>query len=68
MVQGLIIALAARCTTAVQLAGDRVRDVRQLLLLLLEVLGGGSSRVLFEPVSGLLDSVEDLNRLLVTVA
>ena len=65
MVQRLIITLAARCTAAVQLAGDRVRDVRQLLLLLLEVLGGGGSRVLLKPVSGLLDSVEDLSRLLV---
>lgn len=60
MVQRLVITLAARCTAAVKFAGDGVGNVRQLLLLLLKVLGSGGSRVLLEPVSGLLNSVKDL--------
>lgn len=44
----------------VHLGGDGVGDVGQLLLLLLEVLGGGVSAVLLEPLSSLLNSLKDL--------
>ena len=46
--------------TLVHLGGDGVGDVGQLLLLLIEVLGGGVSAVLLEPLGSLLDSLEDL--------
>lgn len=46
--------------SAIQLAGDRVRDRRQLLALLLKVFAGGCSRVLFEPLIGLLDGFQEL--------
>jgi len=42
--RGLILAVAASTRLAVELAGDGVGDVRQLLLLLLEVLSGGGGR------------------------
>jgi len=42
MARGLIIVLGARATLAVELAGDGVGNVGKLLLLLIEVLGGGS--------------------------
>jgi len=51
--------------TLVQLAGDGICHGRELLLLLLEVLSGGSGAVLLEPLGGLLDSVQDLEGLLV---
>lgn len=46
----------------VHLGGDGVGNVGQLLLLLLKVLGGGLGAVLLEPLSGLLDSLEDLKQ------
>ena len=58
MVEGLVAALAT--SSGVKLAGNGVGDARQLLLLLLEVLGCGASAVLVEPLSGLLDRVEKL--------
>lgn len=57
----LILARLASTTLAVKLAGDGVCHGRKLLLLLLKVLGGGSRAVLVEPLSGLLDSVENLD-------
>lgn len=45
---------------AIQLAGDGVRHARQLLLLFLEVLCRGGSRVLLEPLHNLLDSIQNL--------
>ena len=47
-------------TAAIELAGDRVGDVAELLLLLVEVLCGRTGAVLVEPVLGLLDSLEKL--------
>ena len=63
MTRGLIFATRlASCTAAVQLAGDGVGHVGQLLLLLLEVLSRGRGSVLLEPLGSLLDSVQDLVR------
>lgn len=60
MVNRLIV-LATRSTArAVELAGDGVGHVRQLLLLLLKVLSGGSGGILLEPFSSLLDGINDL--------
>lgn len=47
-------------TAAVKLAGDRVRDVGKLLLLLLEILGGCGGGVGVEPVGCLLNGLENL--------
>lgn len=47
-------------TLTVQLAGDWVRNAAELLLLLLEVFGGGSSGVLLDPVLGLFNGLEKL--------
>ena len=44
---------------AIKLAGNWIRNIGQLLLLLLELLGGGGSGVLLEPLGGLLNGVED---------
>ena len=44
----------------VHLGGDGVGHVGQLLLLFLKVLGSGLGAVLLKPLSGLLDSLEDL--------
>lgn len=52
--------LAITAGTLVHLGGDGVSDVGQLLLLLLKVLGVGLGAVLLKPLSGLLDSLEDL--------
>lgn len=62
MARGLIRALAtsATSTSRVQLARDRVSDVRELLLGLLEVLSGGSGGVLVKPLGGLLNGIENL--------
>ena len=57
MVQRLVI--LGRSTRAIQLAGDGVSHAGQLLLLLLEVLGGSSGGVVLEPVESLLDGVQD---------
>lgn len=57
MSAGLLVLF--RRGAAVQLAGDRVSNVRQLLLLLLKVLGGGSGSVVLEPVVDLLDGVQN---------
>ncbi len=59
MVQGLVT-LGTASATGVELAGDGISDVGQLLLLLLKVLGGGSGAVLIEPLSSLLNGVEKL--------
>jgi hypothetical protein len=62
VVKGLVIILGRR-SRAVELAGDGVCHTGELLLLLLEVLGGSSSSVVLEPVTDLLNGVDD--RLLV---
>jgi hypothetical protein len=60
LVVDVVILLATRVTRSlVHLGGDGVSDVGQLLLMLLEVLGGGVSAVLVEPLVGLLDSIEN---------
>ena len=51
---------ATRSTLAVQLAGDWVRHIGQLLLLLLKVLSRCGGSVLVEPVSGLLNGIKNL--------
>ena len=60
IVDVVILLATGAASTLVHLGGDGVSDVGQLLLLLLEVLSGGVSAVLLEPLVGLLDSVEDL--------
>lgn len=44
---------------AVKLAGNWIGNIGQLFLLLLELLGGGGSGVLLEPLGGLLNGVQD---------
>jgi hypothetical protein len=44
---------------SVELGGDRVGNIRQLLELLIEVLSGSVAGILLEPVLGLLDGVLD---------
>ena len=56
----IIATSAAGTALAVQLAGDGVRDVGELLLLLLKVLRRGRGRVLVEPLGRLLDGIQDL--------
>lgn len=51
---------SSTASAAVKLAGDGVGNVAELLLLLIEVLGGSIGGVVIEPVLGLLDSVKDL--------
>lgn len=63
MVGGLVLARASTRTRLVDLGRDGVRDARQLLLLLVVVLGGSRGAVLLEPLEGLLDGVEDLVQL-----
>lgn len=46
-------------TSVVELAGDWVSDVAELLLLLIKVFLGGISRVLLEPLKSLLDGIEN---------
>jgi hypothetical protein len=58
VVRGLVIATSA-AGRAVQLRGNGVGDIRQLLELLVKVLGRGGGLVLVEPVLGLLDGVLD---------
>ena len=53
--------------TLVHLGRDGVGDVRQLLLLLLKVLGGGVRGVLLEPLRGFLDGLQDLYIMSVTM-
>jgi hypothetical protein len=61
MIIGLLVLRAAWATSpSVELGGDGVRDVGQLLLLLFEVFGSGGGGVLFEPVGCFLDGFEDL--------
>jgi hypothetical protein len=55
-------------TLAVHLRRYRVSDVRQLLLLLLEVFGCGVRAVLLKPVMGFLNGLEKLVQLLADVA
>jgi hypothetical protein len=57
----LIILTTWSTSTSIQLASDWVCDVRQLLLLLLEVFGGCGGGVLLEPAGGFLDSLEKLD-------
>jgi hypothetical protein len=64
-VAGLLIVAASAASSAVELGGDGVGDVGQLLELLVEVLGGSLSVVLAHPVLSLLDGLEE--RLLVIV-
>lgn len=64
VVHGLVVCATWATSGAVKLAGDGVSDVRQLLLLLLEVLSLRGGGVLLEPVVGLLDGVQDLSRML----
>lgn len=47
-------------SAAVKLAGDGVGNVAELLLLLIEVLGGSIGGVVVEPVLDLLDGVKNL--------
>lgn len=62
------VILSSVTAATVQLAGNWVCDVRELLLLLLEVLGVGGTGVLIEPVGGLLNGLKDLVNLLVKLA
>ena len=57
----LIILTTRPTSTSIQLASYGVCDVRQLLLLFLEVFGGCGGGVLLEPVGGFLDSLEKLD-------
>jgi hypothetical protein len=57
---GLVILGTRSPGTSIQLAGDRVGDIAQLFLLLLEILGRGVLSVLIKPVSGFLDGFEKL--------
>jgi hypothetical protein len=56
----LIVLGTRSSSTSVELRRDGVGDVRQLLLLLLEVLCVGGGGVLFKPVGCFLDCVKDL--------
>lgn len=60
MVQGLII-ISTSAAPRVELAGDGMCHVGQLLLLLLKILSRGRCAILLEPLSRLLDSVEKLD-------
>lgn len=64
VVHRLVVATSTTTSRLVELASDGVGNVGQLLLLLLEVLGGRSGSVLLEPVSGLLDGLQKLFRIL----
>ena len=59
MVNRLVIVTSAT-SSLVHLGGDGIGNVRELLLLLLEVLRSRIGCVLVEPVLSLLDGVEDL--------
>ena len=65
MVNRLVIVTSAT-SSLVHLGGDGIGNVRELLLLLLEVLRGRIGRVLIEPVVGLLDGIEKLSFSLVS--
>ena len=58
---GALLLSTSVALALVHLGRDGVGNVGELLLLLLKVLGGGLGAVLLEPLSGLLDSLEDLN-------
>lgn len=60
MVERLVVVAASATSSLVHLGGDGVRDVRELLLLLLEILCSSLGGVLFEPILGLLDGIEEL--------
>ena len=60
-----VIVRSRRRSTAVQLGGDGVGNALDLLEFLLEVIGGGRLTLRVDPISGLLDSVQE--RLLVIV-
>lgn len=53
--------------TAIKFACDRVRDVAQLLLLLLKVLGRRGGSVFIEPVGGFLNGFKELERYLAKI-
>lgn len=57
----IVVGHASSTTSAaVKLAGNGVGNVAELLLLLIEVLGGSIGGVVVEPVLGLLDGIKDL--------
>lgn len=56
----VVVIILSTLASAIELAGDWVGDVRELLLLLFEVFGGGSGAVLIQPVNSFLDSIDDL--------
>lgn len=58
----LILTLGST-STAIKLAGNWICDIRKLLLLLLKVLLGSGRGVGLEPVSGLLNGIQDLHLL-----
>lgn len=60
MAGGLVVGSAGAAGALVHLGGDGVGNIGQLLLLLLEVLGGCSGAVLLKPGGGLLDGLENL--------
>jgi hypothetical protein len=55
-----LIVILSSSSSAVQFAGDGVSDVRELLLLLLEIFGGGCLGVLVEPFGGFLNGFKKL--------
>jgi hypothetical protein len=57
---GRLIIVIGATRLAVKFAGNRICDVRELLLLFLEVFSGGGSSVLVEPVGDFLNSLEKL--------
>ena len=57
-----LLIVTARSASRVQFAGNGVRDVGELLFLLVEVFRCGGCGVLFEPFGGFFDGVEDLFR------
>ncbi len=57
----LIVAIIRHTSgSAVHLTRDRIRDVAELLLLLLKVFGSRGGRVLFQPILSFFDCLEDL--------
>lgn len=56
----LLVLLRHASRAAVQLAGDGVRDIRELFLLLFEVFACGGGGVLVKPLGGFFDGFEEL--------
>jgi hypothetical protein len=59
-----LISCAGTTCTSIELAGNGVCYVRELLLLLLKVFRSCSGSVLLEPLGGLLDGVDKLKKML----